>query len=196
MYTRKDHYYKKAKEEGRVSRASYKFEHIQEKFKIVKKGDKIVDLGCAPGSWFEVISKMIGDGGFIVGVDLLPIKVKIPKNGLYIEGDILDLDVQGEVAKAIHGKADVIVSDMAPNTSGLAFKDCYISYELTLTALEVVKVVLKKGGSFATKIFQGAETEILRKDLKKLFAKVSTYIPPSTRKNSKEIYIVAIGFKG
>jgi 23S rRNA (uridine2552-2'-O)-methyltransferase len=200
MYNRKDHYYKKAKAEGRASRASYKLEQIQAKFRVIKKGDRVFDLGCAPGSWMEVVSEMVGEKGFVAGIDILPIKIPIKKNMAYVQGDINDDAVVATVVPTIPflsvgtTKFDVIISDMAPNTSGVSFKDSYLSYELDVQALEVAKKYLKEGGNFVAKIFQGEEVDVFRKELRTAFKKVETYIPDATRQGSKELYLIGLGF--
>ncbi|MBI2341852.1 MAG: RlmE family RNA methyltransferase, partial [Deltaproteobacteria bacterium] len=133
MYNRKDYYYKKAKDEGRASRASFKLEQIQSRYHIIKRGDVVLDLGAAPGSWMEVVSEIVGDKGFVVGVDLLPLKVKLKTNMQFFQGDLNQTE---EILSHLHQteEVDVILSDMAPNTSGVAFKDAYLSYELCLKA--------------------------------------------------------------
>lgn len=196
MYNRKDHYYKKAKEEGRASRASYKLEQIQSKYRILKKNDKVTDLGAAPGGWMEVLSEMVGPKGLVVGIDLLPLKIGLRANMRFILGDITADESHDKIAELCDGPVDVVLSDMAPNTSGVAFKDCYLSYELCCMALDVAKKILKPNGNFAAKIFQGQEVETFKRDLRALFKKVEQYTPPATRQSSKEIYLVALGFKG
>lgn len=204
MYQRKDHYYKKAKVEGRASRASYKLEQIQSKFKIIKKGDFVLDLGCAPGSWMEVAGGIVGEKGHVIGIDILPIKIKLRSNMEFIQGKIGDITASLVVSRWSLVKpttndqrltADVILSDMAPNTSGVAFKDSYLSYELCMQALSVAKLLLKPGGNFITKIFQGEEVEGFKKTIAGLFKKVAVFIPPATREASKELYIIATGFR-
>ena len=212
MYNRKDHYYKKAKDEGRASRAVYKLEQIQSKFKIIRKGDKVLDLGCAPGGWMEIVSEIVGKDGLVVGIDLLPLKIQLRPNMKYVQGDINDDEALNKVAAELalpknsenqksklcgyHHCVDVVISDMAPNTSGVAFKDCFLSYELCTMALDTAKKMLKPNGNFAAKIFQGKEVEEFKRDLRACFQKVAQYLPPATREGSKEIYIVATGFKG
>ena len=203
MYNRKDHYYKKAKEEGFASRATYKFEQIETKYKVVKKGDHVLDLGCAPGGWLQILSRLVGPKGLVAGIDILPIKIQLPENVRFILGDINDDVAMGKVLEFFdpsavspsgHRIIDLVVSDMAPNTSGVAFKDCYLSYELCVSALDVAKKVLKEGGNFVTKIFQGQELNKFRLELKKNFEKVESYIPPATRQASKEQYLIGKGY--
>lgn len=197
MYNRKDHYYKKAKEEGFASRAVYKLEQIQLKFCVIKKGDHVLDLGAAPGGWMQAVSEWVGPQGLVAGIDLLPLKIQLKPNMKFVQGDVRNEfpsplwgEGQGEGAKV-----DVILSDMAPNTSGVAFKDAYLSYELCLMALDIAKKMLKPGGNFVAKIFQGEEVENFKKELRACFKKVEHYIPPATREGSKELYLVAIGYK-
>ncbi|MBI2091792.1 MAG: RlmE family RNA methyltransferase [Deltaproteobacteria bacterium] len=194
MYNRKDYYYKKAKDEGRASRASFKLEQIQSRYHIIKRGDVVLDLGAAPGSWMEVVSEIVGDKGFVVGVDLLPLKVKLKTNMQFFQGDLNQTE---EILSHLHQteEVDVVLSDMAPNTSGVAFKDAYLSYELCLKALEAAETLLKSGGNFIAKIFQGKEVDDFRRELRRHFSKIETYIPPATRVTSKEIYLIAIGYK-
>jgi len=239
MYNRKDHYYKKAKEEGFASRAVYKLEQIQSKFHVIKKSDHVLDLGAAPGGWMQVVSEWVGSQGLVAGIDLLPLKIPLKPNMRFVRGDIKippvpsfskggdsdippfakggeldippfvkggeldippfakggELDIPPFVKGGEGGfKYDVILSDMAPNTSGVAFKDAYLSYELCLMALDVAKKMLKPGGNFVAKIFQGEEVENFKKELQSCFKKVEHYIPPATREGSKELYLVATKF--
>ncbi|MBI2342339.1 MAG: 50S rRNA methyltransferase, partial [Deltaproteobacteria bacterium] len=131
---------------------------------------------------------------FVVGVDLLPLKVKLKTNMQFFQGDLNQTE---EILSHLHQteEVDVVLSDMAPNTSGVAFKDAYLSYELCLKALEAAETLLKSGGNFIAKIFQGKEVDDFRRELRRHFSKIETYIPPATRVTSKEIYLIAIGYK-
>lgn len=193
QYKRKDHFWKKAKEVGYVSRASFKLEQIQEKHKILKAGARVVDLGCAPGGWLQVASKIVGKNGFVYGIDILPTKVGNLQNTKIVLGDISDRGVITEMRKEI-GAADAVISDMAPNTSGVKFKDAYLSYELALSALDVAKALLKEGGNFVAKVFPGEEFQKFKKELQKNFERVVQYRPEATRKTSNEIYLIGIKF--
>lgn len=193
-YNRKDYYYKKAKAEGKASRAAYKLTQLDAKFHLIKRGDSVIDLGCAPGGWIQEISHIVGASGKIVGVDLLPIKIHLSANARFILGNIEDDTILLKVVDILGKKADVIVSDMAPNTSGVAFADAYRSFELATKALEGCHSLLKEGGNFLVKIFMGEEVEAFRKTLQQSFKKVNTVTPPATRKESKEIYFVCTGY--
>ena len=194
-YKRKDHFYKKAKEEGLSSRASYKLEQIQKKYRIIKRGDKILDLGCAPGGWVQIASKIVGPEGMIFGIDLLPIKINLPQNATYLQGDITDAEKISRIKECIN-EADVVVSDMAPDTTGIKFRDSYLSYELALEALEIAGKILKKSGNFVTKIFPGEEFDQYKKVLMKHFEKVVQFRPEATRKTSIEVYLIGLKFNG
>lgn len=192
-YKRKDRFYQKAKEEGHVSRAFYKLEQIQKKFKVFKRGDKVVDLGCAPGGWMELISKLVGDNGNVLGVDILPLKINLRPNMIFIQEDITSQDVMDKITDKMD-RVDVVVSDMAPSTSGVKFRDSYLSYELSMRALVIARKVLKRGGNFITKIFPGEEFADFKKEMQKYFEKVSQYRPEATRKSSNEVYLIGMRF--
>ena len=194
-YKRKDYYYKKAKKEGKPSRAAYKIEQIQKRFNLIKRGDVVIDLGCSPGGWLKEISKMIGPKGTVVGIDVDALRVEIPKNGAFILGDIMSPDAINQLCLRLTREADVIVSDMAPNLSGISFSDAYRSYELASRALEICRGILKEDGNFIVKVFPGRELDIFKKSLKQTFKKIETVIPAATRKTSSELYLVGIGHK-
>ncbi len=195
-FKRKDHFYKRAKQEGKASRAVYKLDELQRRFKLVQKGDTVIDLGCAPGGWMQEVAAFVGPKGRVVGIDLLPLKLSLPKQCHFIQGDINDDEAMAEVEKASGGKAEAVLSDMSPDISGIAFADAYRSYELSLTALEFARRMLKPDGNFVVKIFPGEEFKDYMAEIKKHFRKVSSVIPEATRKTSSERYLVAVGFKG
>lgn len=193
-YERKDHFWRLAKKEGKASRAAYKLIQLEGRLKFIHKGDRVVDLGAAPGGWLKEISRMIGNTGRVVGVDILPLKVQLPKNAHFVQGNIEDKGVLDKVRKYLEGRADVICSDMAPNMSGIAFRDAYLSYELALKALDMCHLVLKPRGHFVVKIFPGDELNEYKKKLGGCFRDVTTIIPPATRRTSSEVYLVAKNF--
>lgn len=194
-YDRKDHFYRRAKREGRASRAAYKLSELQGRFSIVKKGATILDLGAAPGGWLQELSEMAGPTGRVVGIDLLPLKIHPPKNCAFILGNIGHEGLQRRVSDLCGGMADAIVSDMAPNLSGVAFADAFRSYELAVTALGMCRKFLKAGGNFIVKIFPGDEFESYLVELRKNFRTVRIVIPKATRRTSSERYIIATGFQ-
>jgi len=182
IYSKKDYYTKKAKKENYPARSVYKLEEIDKKYGLIKKGDKVLDLGCAPGSWLMYIAKKIGEKGRVVGVDVLEMKIKIPQNAIFLKKDIMSFDVWG--------KYDVVVSDLAPSTSGIDFVDAERSLEYCERALEIAKKVLNKGGNFLCKIFEGEGTDEFFKKVKNNFEWAKRFKPKASRKWSREIYII------
>lgn len=196
VYERKDHYYRKAKEEGHASRAVYKLEEIDRQFHLLKTGDRVMDLGCAPGGWLQYLAKKLGPQGRVVGVDLLEVKTTFPTHVSVLRGDATQLKIQEECIRRLGGPADAVVSDLSPNLSGIRFRDNYASYQLALTVLNVARKVLKVGGSMVVKIFPGDELKDYKKELTLSFGEIKTLIPKATRKGSSEIYLIAKKFKG
>lgn len=184
-YERKDYYYQKAKAEGRASRASYKIEEIQEKYDLIHPGDTVVDLGCAPGGWLQVLSRLVGPTGHVIGIDQVPVTLSLPPNVRVIEADLT-------ATKDPVSAADVVVSDMAPHTTGVKFGDGYRSYELAEIAWEYARHILKPGGHFVTKIFDGPDVATLRHRLHTSFARVDTFTPRASRDGSRELYLVGM----
>lgn len=195
-YERKDHFYKRAKTEGKASRAVYKLAELQRRFQLIKKGDVVLDLGSAPGGWLQEVSPLVGGTGRVIGIDILPLKISPPKSCQFIRGDLSDKASQQKIMELAEGKIDVFLSDMSPNISGVAFADAYRSYELAMLALSVCKKLLKPGGNFVVKIFLGDELPQYVSELKKFFSEVRTITPKATRKTSSERYLVALNFKG
>lgn len=193
-FNRKDTFYRRAKAEGHASRAFYKLGQIQERYKIIKMGDYVVDLGCAPGGWLEVASKIVGKSGKVVGVDILPIRINSRPNTSFIQADVNESVLVDFILDAASG-IDVVLSDMAPSTSGIKFKDSYLSYELAYRALDIARKVLKAGGNFVVKIFPGEEFAGLKREISTHFEKVTQYKPAATRKSSIEIYLIGLGYK-
>ncbi len=193
-YNRKDRYYHKAKDEGYKSRAAYKLIQIHQKYKLFRPGMLVVDLGCSPGSWLQVISKEIGMMGKSVGIDLEPPQFTPEKNTEVIVGDIREERTKQLLLAALGQKVDLIVSDMAPHLSGIKFQDHYNSYELAEQAFKLCRTVLKENGNFVVKLFPGEELGQFRQNLKGSFKKIDTFIPDATRKSSTEVYLVAKGF--
>ncbi|MBI2339465.1 MAG: RlmE family RNA methyltransferase [Deltaproteobacteria bacterium] len=205
QYDRKDHFYQKAKKEGYPARSAYKLIELDERFRIFKPGARIVDLGSAPGGWLKVIEERNpplppfvkgGVGGFIVGIDLLPLQFTPAPSTVFIQGDFLDPANRQKIIEAQDGKPDWILSDMSPNISGVKFRDLQASLELCESALEFAKKILNKGGGLIVKIFPGPEMGSFRKKLRGAFERITTVEPEATRKTSTEIYLVCTGFKG
>ncbi len=197
MHERKDeHYYNKAKEEGYRSRASYKLKQIQKKFRIFDNAKYVLDLGAAPGGWLQVASEYVyDDNGLVLGVDLNPIDRLPYDNVLTLEGDVRDEEVQQEILNFFDGKADVILSDMAPNVIGEWEVDQYRQIHLARIALRLCDKLLKKDGWFVVKIFQGGEHVKYIREMENMFQYVKNFKPRASRKQSAERYLVANGLK-
>jgi len=187
-----EHYYNKAKEEGYRSRSSYKLKQINSKFKVFKNAKNVLDLGAAPGGWLQVASEEVMDEqGLILGVDLKEIKPIYADNVATIEGDVRDIEVQQEILEAFFGKADVILSDMAPDVMGQWDVDQYRQIHLARIALKLCDTLLKGDGWFVVKIFQGGEHIKFIKEMKDMFKTVKNFKPLASRSRSSERYLIA-----
>ncbi|MGC9194874.1 MAG: RlmE family RNA methyltransferase [Syntrophobacteraceae bacterium] len=193
-FTVQDHYFRKAKKEHYLARAIYKLEEIQKRFKVLKAGDRVLDLGAAPGSWIQLASPIVGGAGLVVGIDLKPIEHAFPKYVKTLQGDIFDQDFI-EAALRDHVPFNAVISDMAPSTSGIKVADSARSALLFERALEVALWALVPGGSFLAKLFHGSDFHRLLAQVKKQFAQTRVVRPEATRKQSKEIYILAMNRK-
>lgn len=182
-----DHYFKKAKKEGFLARSAYKLDEIQQKYRVLKPHDKVLDLGCAPGAWSQIILKILGKSGYLRGVDLTAVTLRAP-NAEFIQKDIFAMNID-EFKEAPY---DCIVSDMAPKTSGIIFRDQVLSEELCQKVIDLSDVLLKPNGHLVMKLFQGGGTKHIELEIKKRFAKHQMLKPSSTRKESKEIFIIGL----
>jgi 23S rRNA (uridine2552-2'-O)-methyltransferase len=191
-YNPRDHFFLKAKKENFAARSVFKLQEIDQKFKFFKSGQVILDLGASPGSWSQYASQKIGESGRILGVDLKPVTVSL-RNGIFIQADLYDLDIEQVFLE--HGfrpPFDVVLSDMAPNTTGIRFTDQARSMQLCELALDVARRFLKPGGNFVCKLFHSDEFSVLRDEIKKSFEKFEAMKPESTRKISKEIFLLGL----
>ncbi len=181
-----DQYFKKAKAEGYRARSAFKLIEIDDKFKIFKKGQSVLDLGAAPGSWLQVIQKKVGKRGNMVGIDLQEIKALGENVALY------QVDIFSELVEdlLIGEKFDVITSDLAPKTSGIKDVDQWKSIELNQAVVELAQKHLKTNGIVILKIFIGADFQDFIKELKSRFKKVNTFKPRACRDRSFETYII------
>lgn len=195
QYDRKDHFYKKAKKEGKASRAVYKLAELQKKFHLVKNGSVALDLGSAPGGWMQDLSQMVGVTGKVIGVDLLPLKIQLLRNCVFFLGNLEDEEIRAKISDAAGGLVDSVLSDMAPNISGIAFADAHRSFLLASLALDMCEALLKNGGGFVVKIFPGEDFANFKSTMKKKFERVAQVVPEATRKTSNEVYLVGVGFK-
>jgi 23S rRNA (uridine2552-2'-O)-methyltransferase len=190
---RKDQYRKLAKENMYRSRSVYKLIQINKSHHILKEGMKVVDIGAAPGGWLQIASKIAGTRGTTIGIDLKEI-APIP-NVITIVGNIENKDDRNKLIQLVNGKADVVLSDLAPNVSGLWEMDQLKQIDLTKNALEFTKTVLKENGCALYKVFQGENTSELINYLKEFFLNVIITKPDASRKQSSEIYVVCKKFK-
>ena len=189
----KDHYFHKAKKDGYAARSAYKIEEIDKKYRIIRTGNKVLDLGCSPGSWLQYASIKVGNSGHVLGVDLQPVKISLPSHVKVIQADIFE--VTDEDLKIKGGKVDVILSDMAPKTSGIRTTDVHRSFELNKKVLYLANDILCTEGSLLVKAFQGNLLEELCSEFRKMFAKVKLCKPKSSRPESVEIFILGTGKK-
>ena len=187
-----DPYVRAAQQQGLRSRAAFKLLELDEKHKLLKPGLRIVDLGAAPGGWTQVVVQK--GGTRVVALDLLPMDA-LP-GAIILQGDFQDPAAEKAVLDALDGPADLVLSDMAPNTTGHNATDHLRIIGLAELALEFALKVLAPGGSFVAKVFQGGTEKELLDQLKRNFSMVKHGKPPASRKDSAELYVVATGFKG
>jgi 23S rRNA (uridine2552-2'-O)-methyltransferase len=191
-YNPKDHYFKKAKEQNFAARSVFKLEEIDQKFKIIAPNYKILDCGASPGSWSQYCSKKIGNGGKILGVDLTAIELKVP-HAQFIQADLRDLNLEETFKEyGFNEPFDVVLSDMAPKTTGIRVTDQARSFELCEIALNIARQFLRKDGHFVCKLFHSDDFGTLRDEIKKDFQRFEAVKPDSTRKISKEIFLVGL----
>jgi len=190
-----DPYVKRAQLDGYRSRASYKLIEINEKDKLIRPGMVVMDLGSAPGGWSQIVGPWVGDHGRVIASDILPMD-SLPDVD-FIQGDFTEESVFDEIMAVIDGRpVDVVISDMAPNLSVVNATDQYSSMYLVELALDMARQVLKPNGSFCAKVFQGVGYDEYLKDVRSSFNKVVIRKPAASRPRSREVYIVAKGFKG
>lgn len=195
-YNPQDHFFRKAKEQNFAARSIFKLEEIDQKFKIVNKNDLVLDLGASPGSWSQYASKKIGPAGKLIGIDLNPVKPEVSrelKNAEFIVSDLRDLKLAEIFAEKGFGHGfNLVMSDMAPKTTGIRITDQARSMELCELALDAADKYLKKNGHFVCKFFHSDDFEKLRKMIKDRYGRVEIMKPESTRKISKEIFLIGL----
>lgn len=190
-----DIYVKKAQVDGYRSRASYKLIEINEKDNLFRAGSVVMDLGSAPGGWSQIVAPIVGDSGRVIASDILPMSGIVGVD--FIQGDFTDEAVYEQILQTLgDDQVDTVVSDMAPNMSGVNTTDQYASMYLVELALDMARNVLKPGGSFCAKVFQGVGYDEYVKDVRSSFNKVIVRKPAASRPRSREVYLVAKGFKG
>ena len=190
-----DPFVKQAQKDGYRSRSAYKLIELNEKDKLIRPGMRVMDLGSAPGGWSQVAAKLVGGKGRVLATDILPMDPVT--NVDFIQGDFTDEKVVEELLTWLEGgKFDLIISDIAPNITGIESADQGKSIWFLELALDTVRKTLKPGASFAAKMFQGSGSDEYVKQLRTHFEKVLIRKPAASRKESREVYLVAKGFKG
>ena len=190
---RSDRFYQKAKSEGYTARSVYKLEEIDQKYRLFRKGHLILDLGASPGSWMQYLSGRVGEKGLIVGVDRnLPRQAPVPSSR-FLQRDVFD--VSAEELRGIVNAFDAVVSDLAARTTGDRDGDHTRSMALCGRALELALQTLKPGGAFVCKMFQGGGSKVFLDGIRKHFDMVKTQKPSASRGESREVFVVALGFR-
>ncbi|VVP54120.1 23S rRNA (uridine(2552)-2'-O)-methyltransferase RlmE [Pseudomonas fluorescens] len=190
-----DPYVKQAQKDGYRSRASYKLLEVQEKYKLIRPGMSVVDLGAAPGGWSQVTSRLIGGQGRLIASDILEMD-SIP-DVTFIQGDFTEAEVLARILEAVgNSQVDLVISDMAPNMSGTPEVDMPKAMFLCELALDLAERILKPGGNFVIKIFQGEGFDVYLKDARRKFDKIQMIKPDSSRGSSREQYMLAWGYRG
>ena len=188
-----DHYYKKSKREGYLSRAAYKLKDIQDRFTLIRSNSTVLELGAAPGGWTQVILEYLGEQGRLIAIDLKPLKVRDDRI-TFIQGDILSEDVISAVKEELSPEGiDVILSDMAPNITGVREIDDAHFETLISGVFAYANALHRPHGNMAIKFFRNPAENIVVKDLKSHYRYVRRYTPPATRKHSRELYFIALG---
>jgi 23S rRNA (uridine2552-2'-O)-methyltransferase len=188
---RQDHYARQAQRESFPARSVYKLEEIDRRARLVRPGRRVLDLGAAPGSWSLYLARGVGPGGFVLAVDLQPLRVGLPANARFLQGSCFDLGA--ELAAA--GPFDLVVSDMAPSTIGDRGTDQYRSFELFSGAVDLAVAHGRPGSDFAGKIFQGPSFEEARARLRGLYVETRIIRPKATRAESYEVFLVGLGLQ-
>ena len=191
-YARADRFTVEAKKQGYPARSVFKLEEIDRRIRLLKPGMHVLDLGAAPGSWMLYTAQKIGRNGKLLAVDLSEITVAIPPNTTAVQGDALSLENE---ALSMYAPYDLVLSDMAPNTTGNRLGDQTRSFELFMRALAVADKLLKPGGGFVGKIFMGEDFAIAKKEVKRIFDEERAFKPEGTRTSSYELFLVGLGRK-
>ena len=191
--TRHDRFHQKAKKQGFLARAVFKLEELDTQFKLFKPGQRVLDLGCAPGSWLQYARSKVGDKGILVGLDRGPLRGDVAGSRIVV-GDVMKIDVKDLLGSELTA-FDVVLSDMAPDTSGVRSLDQARSEALFERALEIAILVLAPGGNFVGKLFQGPDFKKLTESVRARFDTAKTAKPASSRQISIEQYVVGKGFR-
>ena len=190
---RRDFYYRRAKEEGYRSRAAYKLLQANDKLRFIRRGDVVLDLGAAPGGWMQVLRGLVGEKGFVVGIDLTPLKGFPWDNVISVVADFRHVDASTLLSRFPRA-VDVVVSDASPNVSGIWELDHARQIELAESAFDLSRGLLRRGGNFFAKVFQGDLLNAFRGKVGHHFENVKLLKPKACRKESAEMYLLATGY--
>lgn len=191
-YQKPDRFTIQAKEEGYAARSVFKLKEIQASHRLLRPGQRVVDLGCSPGSWLVYAAEQVGSRGVVVGVD---IQEPTARPGPFLLRSVLEVTPE-ELSAALGGPADVVLSDMAPNTTGDPTGDHFLQVELASRARDLALALLAPGGAFVCKVFDGQDAHPFVMSLRPHFTEVKRARPEAVRKNSREFFVVATGFRG
>lgn len=192
---KRDYYYKRAKEENYRSRAAYKLKQAIKRYNFIRPGDVVIDLGAAPGGWLQVAREIVGDKGFVLGVDIREIEPLSYENIYTLVGDIMESDTLKRIKAVLPRPVDVVLSDVSPNISGVWELDHIRQIELADRSLEIALSTLRGGGTVFIKVFQGELLEEFLKKVKMHFNQTRIVKPEASRKESAEIYVLGIGLR-
>lgn len=193
-YRRKDGYWRMAKKEGYRSRSAYKLKQLNKRFNLIKRNNSILDIGCAPGGWMQVAREIVGENGYVLGVDIQRIDVFQEENVEFLQKDITDADLVMTLKEKIDS-FDVVLSDISPNITGIWDVDHFRSIDLSEKALHVAVDLLRIHGNFLVKVFQGEFIQEFFEKVSQYFAYTKISTPKASRKSSAEVYIIGKNFK-
>ena len=188
----RDHYFLKARKEGYAARSAFKLEEMDRKFRLLNRGQRVLDLGCAPGSWLQYAATKVLPEGTLVGLDLKPVEVELPDGVGIIRKDIFQVRDEDFLQNPVF---DILLSDMAPGTTGIRSVDVQRSYELNSCALKLSNRILKPGGTLVVKAFQGEPLNRLKEEFRSCFESLKLFKPRSSRNESIEIYLLGFNYK-
>ncbi len=192
---KRDYYYRRAKQERYRSRAAYKLLQAIKRYSFLKKGDVVVDLGAAPGGWLQVARRIVGKEGFVLAVDLKRIETLQAANVVTIIGDISNVEVQEQIQRLLPSRADVVISDVSPNVSGVWEVDHARQIDLAQVSLNLALKLLRASGGFFVKVFQGDMFSDYVGEVKQHFARVEIVKPEASRAKSAEVFVLGMGLK-
>jgi 23S rRNA (uridine2552-2'-O)-methyltransferase len=193
---KKDQFHRLAKEKGYRSRASFKLLQIVKRYRFLKRGDHVLDLGAAPGGWLQAARQVVGERGYVLGVDKEPIAPLDEENIVTLAADVTQADVLEQIQTKQKREFDTVISDLSPNVSGVWNLDHARQMELARSALKIARSLLKSSGNMLVKVFQGSELREFQLDMRSSFRALRIVKPPASRPESAELYLLGLGFVG